>query len=275
MLREPEKLQLLHISLVREYLALDLLPAKIAYSQEQIAFRNQDAAHGDSLSPGGSARLNRPGEASQQSPLEGRPNRRVDKMLCCPAETERAIDDFVIFCFLAGNDFLPHTFSTDIGEKGLDRIPCTGRIRNEQNAGGWPMACRELPMLNNFGGDTCKAFRAKFYMQKLNIVLGTERGERELQHLCQSYLEGLQWVAYYYFRGPDASGWRWFYSYHYAPFLRDVLDCNVFSPSMVSRGAGAGKRCEDLSYLLDRTIALPSGEPYSPFMQLLSILPPQ
>ncbi|CDJ59216.1 hypothetical protein EMWEY_00020570 [Eimeria maxima] len=138
-----------------------------------------------------------------------------------------------------------------------------------------------MTTLGGFGGDSCRAYRALFYEEKLKIVLNTEKGSNELRHLCRTYLEGLQWVAYYYFRGPDASGWRWYYSYHYAPFMRDVLECDVFKPSfqdtqrMISTGKGAHAQRLDLSYLIERTISLPKGEPYSPFMQLLSILPPQ
>lgn len=129
MLRKPEKLQLLHISLVREYLALDLLPAKIDYSQEQIEFMNRETTDRQTFSPGGGGKINETEGVSPPPPLEGLLNRHVDKMLCCPGERERAIDDFVIFCFLAGNDFLPHTFSTDIWEKGLDSmILCYGRF---------------------------------------------------------------------------------------------------------------------------------------------------
>ncbi|CDI82775.1 5'-3' exonuclease, putative [Eimeria praecox] len=329
MLSEPEKLQLLHISLVREYLALDLLPAKIGYSQEQIAFRNQESQQ---ISPESSGKLNEPNEEGPQSPSEGCLNRRVDNMLCFPSEKERVIDDFVIFCFLAGNDFLPHTFSTDIGEKGLDSlILCYGRFLAEYRVLAEPVASKtpadgpwlvgrcgqlnlfnlyiflklfvetvedykvagkasdlqwlmgkkqmETKMFHHFEGD--KAYRAKFYKDKLSIALYTEMGQKELQDLCRSYLEGLQWVSYYYFRGPDASGWRWYYPYHYAPFLRDVLECSVFKPSFSDtpgtgfRGTNAIRGCNDLSYLIDRIIPLPSGEPYSPFMQLLSILPPQ
>ncbi|CDJ53466.1 5'-3' exonuclease, putative [Eimeria brunetti] len=334
LLREPEKLQLLHISLVREYLALDLLPAKIDYSQEQIAFRSQGAPPTESASARGSNKLNEPNESAQRPPPEGSLNLSIDKMLCRASETERVVDDFVIFCFLAGNDFLPHTFATDIGGGGLDKmILCYGRFLAEYRVlaaavtsrtppdGPWLVGrCGQLNLLNLyiflklfvetvedykvegkaadmqwlmrkkgesmqthnfFGGDSCKAYRASFYEKKLSMPLHTEEGRRGMQHLCRSYLEGLQWVAYYYFRGPDASGWRWYYPYHYAPFLRDIVECDIFKPPVPDTqrmglpGTGAERRWRDLSFLLERTIQLPSGEPYSPFMQLLSILPPQ
>lgn len=37
-------------------------------------------------------------------------------------DIERCIDDFVLLCFMIGNDFIPHIPSMDIGESGLDTL---------------------------------------------------------------------------------------------------------------------------------------------------------
>ncbi|KAL8454270.1 hypothetical protein Emed_000379 [Eimeria media] len=340
--------RLLHISLLREYLAMDLLPPQVAYSNRasnasshQLGVENVSASSTDGFQEEEEVLLlSRLQEGLPQS--RGQLLSSESQSLMQASERERVIDDFVIFCFLAGNDFLPHTLSTDIAEKGLDTmIACYRRFLAEYRFlaaavtqktpedGPWLVGrCGQLNLLNLYiflklfvatvegpqvdskaadmqwlmqkkGGRTldeemelyasCKdpseAFRARFYKRKLGISVFESAGKAELQRLCRSYLEGLQWVAYYYYRGPDGSGWRWFYPYHYAPFMHDVLNCNIFSvnlsemdnlkhqPSAQAEPSNASAR--DLSYLIDRVITLPAGRPYSPFMQLLSILPPQ
>lgn len=68
------------------------------------------------------------------------------------------------------------------------------------------------------------------------------------REVVRRYVQGLQWVLEYYFRG--CPSWGWFYPYHYAPTCSDLLDLSGL----------------DISYEL--------GTPFLPFQQLMACLPP-
>ena len=42
----------------------------------------------------------------------------------------------------------------------------------------------------------------------------------DLIEMTKHYIEGLQWVLYYYYRG--CPSWNWYYRYHYAPRISDI-----------------------------------------------------
>lgn len=71
--------------------------------------------------------------------------------------------------------------------------------------------------------------------------------EADLTKLSENYVQGLQWVLYYYYRG--ICSWPWFYKYHYSPLISDVI-----------KGLNA-----DLNFKL--------GQPFKPFEQLMGVLP--
>ena len=87
-------------------------------------------------------------------------------------------------------------------------------------------------------------WKDKYYQQKFDWGLENEEGLREL---TENYVQGLQWVLYYYYRG--VASWPWFYKYHYSPMISDV-----------KRGLGA-----DMNFQL--------GQPFRPYQQLMGVLP--
>ncbi|ERF74043.1 hypothetical protein EPUS_03858 [Endocarpon pusillum Z07020] len=87
-------------------------------------------------------------------------------------------------------------------------------------------------------------WKDKYYREKFEWGLENEEGLREL---TENYVQGLQWVLFYYYRG--VASWPWFYRYHYSPMISDV-----------KKGLGA-----DMNFQL--------GQPFRPYQQLMGVLP--
>ncbi|KAJ8124437.1 hypothetical protein O1611_g9203 [Lasiodiplodia mahajangana] len=88
-------------------------------------------------------------------------------------------------------------------------------------------------------------WKDKYYDEKFHWP--AEAKGSELIKLSENYVQGLQWVLYYYYRG--VASWPWFYGYHYSPMTSDI-----------SKGFNA-----DLNFKL--------GQPFRPFEQLMGVLP--
>ena len=95
-----------------------------------------------------------------------------------------------------------------------------------------------------------------YYQEKLDFDLATELGQKSLRELIRKYLEGLQWVLFYYYRG--VQHWGWFYPYHYAPLISDIRNTSKLLQ---------GHDCITFSHLKEEN------HPLSPFEQLICILP--
>lgn len=89
-----------------------------------------------------------------------------------------------------------------------------------------------------------QGWKNKHYTDKFEWGLDNEA---ELTKLTENYVQGLQWVLYYYYRG--VASWPWYYRYHYAPMISDV-----------KKGLNA-----NMDFQL--------GQPFRPFQQLMGVLP--
>jgi len=87
-------------------------------------------------------------------------------------------------------------------------------------------------------------WKDEYYKDKLNFSI---KDEQSLKTMTENYIEGLQWVLFYYYRGVQS--WPWYYRYHYAPRISDI-----------KKG-------------LDVMINFEKGEPFRPFEQLMAVLP--
>ncbi|KAJ5575663.1 hypothetical protein N7535_002589 [Penicillium sp. DV-2018c] len=88
------------------------------------------------------------------------------------------------------------------------------------------------------------AWKDNYYRTKFGWGLDNKE---EMRKLARNYVQGLQWVLFYYYRG--IASWPWFFEYHYAPMISDVND-----------GLDA-----DMNFKL--------GQPFRPFDQLMGVLP--
>ena len=66
-----------------------------------------------------------------------------------------------------------------------------------------------------------RQYEEKFQEWKDNYYKGKfewgRENDVELTKLCENYVQGLQWVLYYYYRG--VVSWPWYYQYHYSPMI--------------------------------------------------------
>ena len=63
-------------------------------------------------------------------------------------------------------------------------------------------------------------WKNKYYESKYGWGLDNEE---EMVKLTENYVQGLQWVLYYYYRG--VASWPWFYGYHYSPMISGKYWC--------------------------------------------------
>lgn len=99
---------------------------------------------------------------------------------------------------------------------------------------------------------TSKDYRGRYYFEKFKVLPGvvSQKSQEYLTQLMKSYLEGLMWCIAYYSKG--CISWTWYYPYHYGPMLKDMCGLE----------------------LLHSQIEFKLGSPFKPFQQLLGCLPP-
>lgn len=212
-------------------------------------------------------------------------------------------DDIIFICYILGNDFLPHLPSIDIKHNGLDVIfdsyiktfikfksklinnmiinmdfllefiSGLAKIENkyfkivinnhrckinncdtEYEREIWDLENMKLFDIEDtvkLGYDNDFLWKYRYYEKNFHI---SENQENAIDKLCYEYLKGLSWVTKYYF--DECPDWRWFYVYPYAPFLSDLYNY-----------------CLKTKINLNN-IKFNTSRPVTPFVQLLSVIPP-
>ena len=183
-------------------------------------------------------------------------------------DLERVIDDFVFMCFFVGNDFLPCVPHLDIADGSLnlmmnvyrDMLPKMGGYLTHKEA-------MHLPRLELFMQEVARreplyfqqrsaeekdpmyaheTYKEHYYSVKFGLEKEDSDGRRQL---VESYIQGLAWVLAYYHKG--CSSWAWYFPQLYCPLG------------------------SDMQQLTSMDIKFDVGSPFTPLLQLLSVLPPQ
>lgn len=94
-------------------------------------------------------------------------------------------------------------------------------------------------------------WKDKYYRDKLHFSI---HDEDKMVDLTRHYLEGLQWVLYYYYKG--CRSWSWYYRFHYAPRISDIA---IGIKNMLEKN--------------ETEVQFDLSTPFKPFEQLMAVLP--
>lgn len=201
--------------------------------------------------------------------------------------SDKAINDFILLCFMTGNDFLPHIPSIEIIEDGIELMitiykevaSSYGHVTKKLKSGVF-INPQVLKVIFGMIGSTEQSnFEKKVthkdkYFEDRTLEKSTvyhlnghrsvdmekythyyynkfKKTNLDLSVLCNDYIQGLQWVLTYYTKGVPC--WKWNFKYHYAPLastLRDNIDTYKYK-------------------------SFRNSVPCTPFKQLLNVLPPE
>jgi len=159
------------------------------------------------------------------------------------------IDDFIFLCFLVGNDFLhnlPAFFNLESSielmlntRKKLGDIPITNKnfsvnmenlllffkeiskIEDRLIASQLAEDRYENIVLNSSLKDTNKK-ELGIDLNKFRIGYYKKAKVEDIEVYCRRYIQGLDWVNWYYHN--PAKNWQWLFPYHYSPLICDLVE---------------------------------------------------
>lgn len=165
-------------------------------------------------------------------------------------QENNAVNDFILLCFLVGNDFLPTIPSLTIMDGGINTMMEIYKELGKKNGhltratrGHVDLRIKPLSEFLSMLGAKEKAMIEKKYkgvpkffpdpliIQNMNQDKELDMGQFKkdyyeknlpglgVQQVVSSYLDGMHWILNYYVHSmPD---WMWYYPHLYAPFLSD------------------------------------------------------
>ncbi|OLL23698.1 5'-3' exoribonuclease 1 [Neolecta irregularis DAH-3] len=193
-------------------------------------------------------------------------------------DLERIIDDFILLTFFIGNDFLPHLPNLHINKGALVLmynaykiiLPKSGGYINNGGVINMSRLALVLEELEKFEREF---FELKSETQKRNSSTSAKfdqwkdeyykdtvgfslNDEENLGKMTENYIQGLQWVLFYYYSG--VASWGWFYHYHYSPKISDLkkglygnLDFQLGTPLNPFEQLMGGLMSDETSPILD------------------------
>lgn len=131
---------------------------------------------------------------------------------------------------------------------------------------------------------TVAEWKSRYYLAKMgisndvivhqnrNVGHGESSRPVNIDEVVHDYLEAIQWVMYYYYRGVPS--WSWYLRCRYAPLLTDVM---MFLRNAKARflRTRAGRNMADMTFTLSQLLNINFGPsaPITPFEQLMMVLP--
>lgn len=108
-----------------------------------------------------------------------------------------------------------------------------------------------LPVVAEEDSDTVKlgeeGWKERYYQSKFGAKLDNPEDAAFFRRLISAYIHGLQWVLRYYYQG--CCSWTWYYPFHYTPFAGELKD------------------------LASIAVSFEMGVPFTPYEQLMGVLP--
>jgi 5'-3' exonuclease len=160
--------------------------------------------------------------------------------------TNRFVNDFIFLCFFIGNDFLHHI---PMFHDLLWSIPYLLDIRKEVIAGDYITTVdgngfnlkKLLKILKRIENAEANALMDLSYDNTFSypaINTSIKNGKLDMSifkplyykktkitnvnEWCRDYIQGLEWVNYYYHNEP--TNWQWLFPYHYTPLVSDLVE---------------------------------------------------
>lgn len=188
---------------------------------------------------------------------------------------KRMLTDWVLVCFLLGNDFLPGIPCVDIKIGSIENLTstlcdnftnCKDYITTEdKNINFKILECFFVLLStreNDWYNNKTKMLNRSCNFIREEIQLNTPQGrqkyynskfgahcEADFNNISQEYITGILWTFNYYIGGKTS--WDWVYPYHFAPFVRDLVN------------------------VVRAHYDLKKGCVLTPFEQLMVVIPPQ